>query len=115
MLTQGGPAAILGGWQLSGVLQLQTGFPYTIDYKGDPDQHRRRQRRHSGPAQLCAGGQRPDQRIPICQPACESTSRYFNTAAFVQPVVSFGDVGRNTMTGANLCESGRHGRPAIFG
>src|ERR1019366_6101541 len=27
---------------------------------------------------------------------------YFNTAAFVQPILAFGDVGRNTMTGANL-------------
>ena len=36
MLAEGAAAAILGGWQLSGVLQLQSGFPYTIDYKGDP-------------------------------------------------------------------------------
>ena len=31
-----------------------------------------------------------------------TTAEYFNTAAFVQPVLAFGDVGRNTMTGANL-------------
>ena len=36
MLQQGLPAAILGGWQFSGILQLQSGFPYTINYKGDP-------------------------------------------------------------------------------
>jgi hypothetical protein len=36
MLSQGPAAAILGGWQVSGILQLQSGFPYTIDYTGDP-------------------------------------------------------------------------------
>ena len=36
MLQQGAGAAVLGGWQVSGILQLQTGFPYTINYKGDP-------------------------------------------------------------------------------
>jgi hypothetical protein len=36
MLTRGVGAPLAGGWQVSGILQLQTGFPYTIDYKGDP-------------------------------------------------------------------------------
>lgn len=35
LLNQGLGAALAGGWQLSGILQLQSGFPYTINYKGD--------------------------------------------------------------------------------
>ena len=46
-----------------------------------------------------ASGRNVDPNLPADQ---RSTSRYFNTAAFVQPIASFGDVGRNTMTGANL-------------
>src|SRR5260370_3833351 len=33
---QSGPGSwILGGWQTSGILQLQTGFPFTINLTGD--------------------------------------------------------------------------------
>jgi hypothetical protein len=96
------PAAmLLGGWQLSAILQLQTGFPYTIDYKGDPI--------NIGGGSggilvrpnyvLRPNGQPVDPNLPADQ---RSTSEYFNTAAFVQPVYQFGDVGRNTMSGANL-------------
>ena len=101
LFSQGVPAAVLGGWQLSGVFQAQTGFPYTIDYKGDPI--------NIGGGSggilvrpnyvLTADGQPVDPSLPSDQ---RSTSRYFNTAAFVQPVASFGDVGRNTMIGAGL-------------
>jgi len=101
LLANGTPAAILGGWQVTGVLQLQTGFPYTINYKGDPI--------NIGGGSggilvrpnyvLTASGQNTDPNLPAGQ---RSTSRYFNTAAFVQPIASFGDVARNSMTGANL-------------
>ena len=101
MLRSGIPAAILGGWQVSGILQLQTGFPYTINYKGDPI--------NIGGGSggilvrpnyaLTASGQNVDPNLPADQ---RTTSEYFNTAAFVQPILAFGDVGRNTMTGANL-------------
>jgi len=101
LLSQGVSAAVLGGWQLSGVLQMQTGFPYTINYKGDPI--------NIGGGSggilvrpnyvLTADGQNTDPNLPSDQ---RSTSRYFNTGAFVQPIASFGGVGRNTMTGADL-------------
>jgi Carboxypeptidase regulatory-like domain/TonB dependent receptor len=101
MFGSGAGAAILGGWALSGTLQAQTGFPYTLNYKGDPI--------NIGGGSggilvrpnyaLDANGQNVDPNLPADQ---RSTARYFNTAAFVQPVASFGDVGRNTMTGANL-------------
>jgi uncharacterized protein YaiE (UPF0345 family) len=98
---QGLGATILGGWQLSGILQLQSGFPFTINYKGDP---------------INIGGgsggvlTRPNYVLdssgapvnPNLSSAQRSTSTWFNTAAFVQPVYQFGTVGRNTMIGPGL-------------
>jgi hypothetical protein len=98
---QGAGAAVLGGWAFSGTLQAQTGFPFTINYKGDPINI------GGGSGGILvrpnyavdANGGNVDPVLPADQ---RSTARYFNTAAFVQPIASFGDVGRNTMTGANL-------------
>ncbi|MGO9231399.1 MAG: TonB-dependent receptor domain-containing protein [Bryobacteraceae bacterium] len=100
-LSRGVGAALAGGWQLSGILQLQTGFPYTINYKGDTI--------NIGGGSggilvrpnyvLGPDGMPVDPNLPSSQ---RSTSEYFNRAAFVAPVDAFGDVGRNTMTGANL-------------
>jgi hypothetical protein len=97
----GATAAILGGWQLSAVYQLQSGFPYTIDYKGDPI--------NIGGGSggilvrpnyvLGPGGAPVDPNFSSSQ---RSTAEWFNTAAFVQPVYSFGTVGRNTMIGDGL-------------
>jgi hypothetical protein len=101
MLQQGPGAAILGGWMLTGILQLQTGFPYTINYKGDPVN--------------IGGGSggiliRPNYVVnsagqnvnPYLGSEYRTTSEWFNTAAFVQPIASFGDVSRNSMVGANM-------------
>jgi hypothetical protein len=101
VFSAGIPAAILGGWQVSGEFQLQSGFPYTINYKGDlinigggsggilvrPNYV------------LDASGANVDPNLPGDR---RSTGRWFNTAAFVQPINSFGNVGRNTMAGAGL-------------
>jgi hypothetical protein len=100
MLRTGPASYILGGWQLAGTLQLQTGFPYTINYKGDPINIGG----GSGgilvrPNYVVVNGQNVNPNLPADQ---RSTAEYFNTAAFVQPISSFGDVGRNSMTGANL-------------
>ncbi len=101
MAATGAPAAILGGWQLSAVLQLQSGFPYTIDYKGDPI--------NIGGGSggilvrpnyvLGSNGMPVDPNLSSSQ---RSTARWFNTSAFVQPVYAFGNVGRNTMVGDGL-------------
>jgi hypothetical protein len=101
MLSQGPGAAILGGWQVSGILQLQSGFPFTINYKGDPI--------NIGGGSggilvrpnyvLGPNGAPVDPNLPS---DVRSTAEWFNTAAFVQPVYSFGNVGRNTMNGASL-------------
>jgi hypothetical protein len=97
----GRAAAILGGWQVSAVLQAQSGFPYTINYKGDPINI------GGGSGGILVrpnyvtdpGGANVSPNLPSDQ---RSTGRWFNTAAFVQPVYSFGDVGRNSMIGAGL-------------
>ncbi len=101
MLSQGLGAALAGGWQLSGILQLQSGFPYTINYKGDTI--------NVGGGSggilvrpnyaLTASGANVDPNLPSSQ---RSTSEWFNTAAFVSLVFAFGNVGRNTMIGDGL-------------
>ncbi len=100
MLANGVGAAILGGWEFSGELQLQTGFPYTINYKGDPINIGG----GSGgilvrPNYVWANGANVNPNLPSDQ---RSTARWFNTNAFVQPINSFGGVGRNSMVGAGL-------------
>jgi hypothetical protein len=92
---------ILGGWQLAGILQWQSGFPFTINYKGDPI--------NIGGGSggiltrpnyvLDASGSPVDPNLSSDQ---RSTGKWFNTAAFVQPVYQFGNVGRNTMIGSGL-------------
>jgi len=102
LLPDGAGAAILGGWQISGIYQFQTGFPFTIDYKGDPF--------NIGGGSggilerpnvvLQSSGQPLSPNLPSNQ---RSTSEWFNTAAFYQPPTGqFGNVGRNTLQGANL-------------
>ena len=100
MLSKGVAGSVLGGWQVSGELQLQSGFPYTINYKGDPINIGG----GSGgilvrPNYVWANGANVNPNLPADQ---RSTSEWFNTAAFVQPIYSFGGVGRNTLIGAGL-------------
>jgi hypothetical protein len=100
-LAAGPGGAILGGWQLSGILQLQSGFPFTLNYKGDPI--------NIGGGSggiltrpnyvLTANGSPMD---PNLSSAERSTGAWFNTGAFVQPIYQFGTVGRNTMIGPGL-------------
>jgi hypothetical protein len=94
-------ASILGGWQLSGILQLQSGFPFTLNYKGDP---------------INIGGgsggilTRPNYVLdssgspvdPNLSSSQRSTGAWFNTGAFSQPIYQFGTVGRNTMIGPGM-------------
>lgn len=95
---QTGPAAwIVGGWQLSGIFTAQSGFPFTINLAGDT-------------AGIGGGSGgiliRPNAvtgqswELPRDQ---RSTSRYFNTGAFAQPLAAqFGNVGRNTVIGPGM-------------
>jgi hypothetical protein len=86
-----------GGWQIAGIMSMQTGFPFTINVLGDT-------------AGIGAGnggitvrgnpvpGQSAE--LPVDQ---RSTGEWFNTAAFVlPPTAQFGILGRNTPVGPGL-------------
>ena len=93
-LRYGFASKVLGGWETSGIVTMQSGFPFTLNLRGD-----------TAGVGAGTGGifVRPnlvpgtDWRLSGDQ---QSTARYFNTAAFASPATgTFGSVGRNTMIG----------------
>src|SRR4029434_3343621 len=95
-LNQGGVIdAFLGGWQLGSILALQSGFPITVVSGVDR-------------SNIGAGFDRPNY-IPgqtVAIPRGEQDPElFFNTTAFVtQPLGTFGNVGRNSLTGPGLIQ-----------
>ncbi len=88
---------LLGGWQVSGISQLQSGFPFTINISGDT----------AGIGGGTGGILIRPNAIPgqtyLLDSAQRSTERFFNTAAFqLTPAFQFGNVGRNTVVGPGL-------------
>jgi hypothetical protein len=88
---------LLGGWQLSGIIQLQSGFPFTINISGDT----------AGIGGGTGGILIRPNAIPgqssRLEPEERSTNRFFNTDAFaLTPSFQFGNVGRNTVAGPGL-------------
>ncbi len=80
--------ALVGGWQINGIVSFQTGYPITIVRAGDP---------------LGVGTDtavRPDQ---ICNPNLprgeRTLERFFNADCFVAPSDRFGSAGRATVQG----------------
>jgi hypothetical protein len=81
--------AVLGGWQLSGIVVLRTGTPLTIGIQGD---------------NLNTGGgyqQVPNRlREPTLPREERSRSRFFDTGAFERPALYvIGNAGRNILIG----------------
>jgi hypothetical protein len=90
-LQQGAMEKILGGWQLSGIAILQTGYPFTIGVSGD----------NSGSG---TGADRAD-RIADGKLAEseQSLQRFFNTSAFALPArLTFGNAGRFILSGPGM-------------
>lgn len=88
------PAAaryVLGGWEVAGIVSLQSGRPITVTYSGD----------WSGTGQLA---DRPNLIGKASLPRGErSITRWFNTDAFVMPARGqFGNAGRGLLTGPGL-------------
>lgn len=83
--------AILGGWQLSGIVFLQTGQPLTPIIPTDR-------------ANIGSTGQRPDLIGDPNLPRSErDPSRWFNSAAFRDPApFTFGNAGRNIIEGPGV-------------
>src|SRR5262249_3688346 len=81
----------LGGWQLGGIVTLQSGSPFRITQSADT------QNNDSG------GAARPDlvpgQKIPLSHRA---PSLWFNTGAFTASVFHYGNTPRNPVTGPGL-------------
>ncbi len=77
--------AILGGWQIGGLLSLRTGLPFDINYPGDPQNSGTRNR-----GDRIRSGTLDDPTI----------DRWFDEFAFVQSAPGvFGNTGRNILYG----------------
>ncbi|MDZ7638364.1 MAG: carboxypeptidase regulatory-like domain-containing protein [Bryobacterales bacterium] len=75
-----------GGWQLSGVTTIQSGRPLNIGIQGDV-------------AGIGQGGQRPNL-VGDAYAGGGTSNAWFNTAAFAVPAAgTFGNLGRNAITG----------------
>ncbi|MBL8213348.1 MAG: TonB-dependent receptor [Bryobacterales bacterium] len=84
--------AIAGGWQLSTIMTLQTGFPITVTNGLDTSNVGGFFDRPN------ATGQKPD--LPRGQ---QDPQRFFNTGAFVvNNIGEFGNVGRNTLNSPGI-------------
>jgi len=85
---------VLGGWETSGIVTGQSGFPFTLNLRGD-----------TAGVGAGTGGifVRPNAVMGASWQLSgdqKSTARYFNTAAFTMPAAgTFGNVGRNTVIG----------------
>lgn len=82
---------LLGGWQVSGVTTLYTGFPFTVGYPGDP-------------AECGCSNYRPDLiGNPNSGPGVHTAAEWFNVAAFAAvPSGQFGNSAPFNVRGAGI-------------
>ena len=92
-----GAGTLLGGWQLNGIVAMQSGQPYTVALPGELDNS------NTGRSSYGFGaGDRPDL---TGDPGLASPDpqKWFDTAAFAMPAFgSFGNAGRNIIGGPGL-------------
>ena len=92
-LKSGVPAAVAGGWMLSGTLQLASGTPFTARVLGDI----------ADVGRGSNGSLRADYTGASVALADPTVAEFFNTAAFlVPPSGQYGDAARNTIPGPGI-------------
>jgi len=86
----GVPARIIRGWQVNGILRLQTGLPFSVF--------------NASPLANTGGGDRPNRLCNGTLASGERTlQRYFNTSCFAaQPLFQIGDAARNLLFAPSL-------------
>jgi hypothetical protein len=76
---------------------MQTGFPFTVNLRGDPTNV------GAGTGGIFVRPNAVAGTTADLDSSARSTGRWFNTGAFVNPTAgTFGNVGRNTVTGPSL-------------
>jgi Carboxypeptidase regulatory-like domain/TonB dependent receptor len=101
MLNHGIAAAALGNWQLSGILSLQSGQPFTIN-RGVPQSGTLPTGTSDRPNVVGnpnVGGTIADNAKCVAPSQVQTVSYWFNTCAFVGAPGQFGNVGRDNMIG----------------
>jgi hypothetical protein len=91
MLNRGGVVnALLGGWQIAGILTLRSGIPFTVTT--------------SGGITNAGGADRPNRLAGGTLPSDQRTiDRWFDLSAFLaQPQFTYGNSGRNILFGPGL-------------
>ena len=84
---------LIGGWQISGIYQMQTGRPFTSYISGNNSLTNQNDDRPNA--------------VPGCNPndGPKSVTEWFNISCFlIPPVGGFGNVGRNTLIGPGLVD-----------
>lgn len=93
-------AAVLGNWQIAGIYTLQSGFPFTVNLRGDTAGI------GGGTGGILVRPNAVPGVDPVLPPSQRGGGMYLNTQAFTAPpAFTFGNVGRNTVIGpgyANL-------------
>ena len=86
---------VTSGWRLSTIYQAQTGFPFTISVFGDTANAGTILGEHPVRANYTGS--------PVFGPDTRTADRWFNTRAFATPpAYTFGNAGRNTVTGPGM-------------
>ena len=85
--------AVLGGWALGGIVNIQSGSPFRISQASDSQNND------------SVGAARPNL-VPGQNPSMPSSerdpARWFNTAAFTPSVLMYGNTPRNPLVGPGL-------------
>jgi hypothetical protein len=95
-LNTGLSSVLLGGWQLNTISQLRSGQVYNLGVNGDIAQVGDPYDSYGRPNAV--PGVNPKPKHPTWQ-------EWYNPAAFSVPVLSFGDVGRNSMRSSHVITS----------